>query len=1001
MKKTILFIVLATLCPFFELSAQNNSHAPKLNIIGKVTDEHGQPLAGATIKLKGTDINVVTDETGTFKMASASKIGLLVISFVGYPTTEISFNISNRYPIIITLKSDRNILNEVQVIGYGTTTKMLNTGSVAAITAADIEKQPVTNVLSALSGRATGVFIQTTNGLPGGGISIQIRGTGSISAGTNPLYVIDGVPFNSTVGQLTALNNLSTSAINGEISPFNSLNPDDIESISILKDADATAIYGSRGSNGVVLITTKKGKAGKTKVNFNISHGLNEAANLPKLLDLQQYLQIRNEAFKNDGLIPSSDPNSANYAPDLTAWGNTQTKDWAKYLLGNTGQTTNAQATISGGNENTSFTAGGNFRSETTYLPGNNLYQRGGVYANIQHTSENRKFIFQMSSTLTIDNNQLVNPSANIAFDMLLPPNYPIFDVTGNFNWYAGANPVAEINATAKTKSDNILSNILLQYNIIKDLSIKVSAGYNKINIDQTQIFPSVSLYPGSINYTNFGSNYNQSFIIEPQINFVRHFKSSTLNLLGGGTYQSSIAQGNQTVASNFSSTSLMQNLGSAGNYQAYNTYTQYKYASVFGRATYNLNEKYIINASIRQDASSRFGSGNRIGTFGAVGAAWLWGDETFIKSTLPFISFGKLRASYGLTGNDQITDYQYLSTYTSSGYVYQDISGLKPSRIANADFHWETTKKLELAAELGFFKDRILLNANRYINRSSDQLVNYTIPTLTGFTSYQANLPAVVQNTGWEFELTTKNIQGSQFHWTTSFNITLPKNELISFQNLATSSYANSLVIGQDITRITGYQLVSLDNNGLPLYGTQSGVPSNTPNSATDAYSTLGKRTPDFYGGFGNSLSYKNWSIDIFGQFAKQIAVGGMLYSPGFQAFNNYAVILNRWTSATSQTNIPKASTNYDFYYTQSSGNIFDASYFRLKNVAVSYNLPRQWLLRLKIVNAKIYFQGQNLWTAWHKNTALLDPETGGTGLLAPNLPPAKTFVIGIQTTF
>jgi TonB-linked SusC/RagA family outer membrane protein len=997
MKKTILFIVLAMLCQIFRAKSQVNSPS-STSFYGQVIDERGNPLIGATIQSSST-VATITDKEGNFLIRNASKSGIIVITHIGYESLKVKFTIGNK--IIFQLHPIENSLNEVQVIGYGQTTKRLNTGSSSTLKAVDIQKQPVTNILSALSGRIAGVNVQTTNGLPGGNVNIQIRGTGSIAAGTNPLYIVDGIPYGSTIGTLSPLSSLSSGSINGAVSPLNNINPDDIESITVLKDADATAIYGSRGSNGVILITTKKGKNGKTVVDLSIKEGFNKATNLPRLLNSSQFQQIRQEAFVNDGQSPSSDPDDNNYAPDLTTWKNLATRDWAKYLLGGTGHFSDVQTSIQGGGGQTTFLSGLNYHSEKTYLPGDNLYQRGSVYANIEHRSLNQKLSFQLSNSLTFDNNQLVNPSANIASDILLPPNYPVYDETGNYNFYAGENPVAELNATSRAKTNNVITNLLVRYAILKDLGFKISTGYNRISIDQTQIFPSSSLYPGTINYTNFGKNSTETFIVEPQLDYSYRKDKSTISLLAGGTYQSSLSEGQSIVASGYSSEALMQNLGSASSYVLANTYTQYKYASLFGRVTYNLSDKYVVNGSIRQDASSRFGPNNRTGTFGAVGAAWIWSEEDFIKSKLPFISYGKFRGSYGITGNDQITDYQYLSTYNSSGYIYQGIAGLKPARITNADFHWESTKKLDLALELGFFANRVMIDLDRYQNRSSDQLVSYTIPTLTGFSSYQANLPAVVQNTGWELELNTKNIVSKNFKWTTTFNLTIPRNKLVSFQNLATSSYAKTLVIGEDITRVYGYLFSGLNSTGQALYATQSGQPSTSPSSATDAYYTLGKRTPDLYGGFGNTLSYKNWTLDIFGQFAKQATQGNLTYIPGAQGFNNYVITLNRWTTSGQATNIPKASNINDFNFYNSSANYFQANYLRIKNVALSYDVSKVVAERLGMNKLRLFLQGQNLLTFWNKNLPLIDPESGPLNANVKNLPPVKSFVIGIQTTF
>lgn len=968
-------------------------------ISGKITDEAGIPLADANIIATPGNFKTQSNHFGDFIVQSPADTGTLRISFVGYQSETVHFT-PETHALTIRLRAETGTINEVQVIGYGSTTKRLNTGSVATLTSADIEKQPITNVLSALSGRMAGVYVQTANGLPGGNVTIQVRGTGSITAGNNPLYIIDGVPFSATVGTLDANSTLSAGAISGVISPLNSINPSDIASISILKDADATAIYGSRGANGVVLITTKKGKAGKTKVSASVEEGLTQAANIPRLLTIAQYKAIRNAAYANAGETPSGDPNSDNYAPDLTTWGG-QNTNWAKYFLGGTGKVNNDQLTVSGGNTNTNFTVSSNYHSEKNYLPGDNFYDRGGVHTSLQHTSANGKFYLQFANSLTLDHNLMANPAADIAYLIMLAPNYPVDDPYGNYNWYSGANPAAESLATAETSTDNLVTDLLLRYTVIKDLAMKISAGYNKINVNQTQINPDASLYPGSTNYTNFGKNDNQSFIIEPQLTYDLQFQGSTLNLLAGGTYQNSTSQGETLTGYGFSSEELMNDLASASYYTLGNNYTQYKYVSVFGRATYDIAEKYIVNATIRRDGSSRFGPDEQFGNFWSVGGAWIWSDEKLIKKELPFLSFGKLRSSYGLTGNDQIADYQYLSAYGNSYTPYQGIAGLAPARIANPDFHWEATKKFDAALDLGFFKNRILLNIDYYRELTNDQLVAYNIPSITGFTSYEANLPAVVQNTGWEFELNTKNMQKDNFSWSTTLNLTLPRNELKSFPGLASSSYANTLVVGQDITRVYGYNFVGLDNSGSSLYQSVSGTPTHTPNSATDGYYTLGKKTPVLYGGVGNTLTYKSFSLDIFGQFANQSAFGNIIYTPGSRG-NGYIIYENRWTAADTHTRIPAASMRNDFYYHLSSANYFNASYFRVKNIALSYELPKAVLQALKMDNGRIYFQAQNLLTFWNSKIPMIDPETGPlTGGAADSLPPSKTFVLGIQTTF
>ncbi|WP_183573858.1 SusC/RagA family TonB-linked outer membrane protein [Mucilaginibacter sp. X5P1] len=963
-------------------------------IEGKVLDEQGKPLSGASVKLKSGYNGVITDGEGHFTLTQVPDTGMLYVSYVGYQTAESPYNINRTQFITIQLKADANSLNEVQVIGYGTATKKLNTGSISVVTAKEIENQPVTNVLSALSGRAAGVYVQTNNGLAGGDVSIQIRGPGSLAAGTDPFYVIDGVPF---VSSSMALGQLA-SGINGAISPFNSLNPEDIESISILKDADATAIYGSRGANGVVLITTKKGKKGGVKTDVTLSSGISQVADLPKLLNLKDYLAIGQEAFKNDGLIPSSDPNSQNYAPDLTVWSQAKSTDWAEYMLGGTGHLTNLQASVSGGDEQTSFTLGANYRVESTVLPGENKYARGGMHMSVQYTSADRRFNISMSSSYTQDSNQLVNPAISLSGDILLPPNFPIYNQDGSYNFLNGNNPVANSQNTTNVQTSNVLINALVSYNILPGLQIKASAGLNNLEMKQVMVNPGYAQDPNSyepLSNSYFGDNTSKSVIIEPQLNYSLKLNKSSLNVLVGGTYQKTETNGELIYATNFNSDNELQNLSSAATIQPSNTYLEYKYASVFGRVTYNWDDKYIINGSVRRDGSSRFGPGHQYGNFGAVGLAWLFSNESWIKNDISWLSFGKLRLSYGITGNDQIPDYQYLSTYGSSGITYQNLPGLIPTRITNADLHWESTKKLNAGFDAGIAKDRLMITINYFVDRSSDQLVSYSLPYITGFDGYEANLPAVIQNQGWEFELTSKNMQSKAFSWSTSFNFTTSTNFLKSFPGLSNSPYANTDVIGQSILRYYGFKFLGVDpQSGADIYQVKGGGTSSNPPFNSYFLGSI-NLNPAFYGGMNNSFTYKDFQFDLFMQFAKHGLPGGLQSAPG-QLMNNFEFINKRWQHPGDVTNVPKATTiNTDYNYPSSTANFFNASYLRIKTASLSYTFPRDWTRSKKMERLRIYAQGENLMTLWNRNTALYDPESGINGV-----PPLRTIVVGVQIT-
>jgi TonB-linked SusC/RagA family outer membrane protein len=997
MKKTIQTIVMATLCIIFNSKAQEPIKPPSLKnqvLIGKVISAAtGESLPGALIKVTTTNQTIVSNDKGDFILNLSKGSYNLSVHYLNYKTKHVTIQIPLNEKLILGLEADDNPLNEVQIIGYGQVSKRLNTGSVSSITAKEIENQPVTNVLSALSGRMPGVFVQTTNGLPGGNISIQIRGKGSIAAGTDPLYIIDGVPFPTT-----SISNaiVSSNVVNGSISPLNSINPADIASISILKDADATAIYGSRGANGVVLIETKKGKTGNVKSMLNYTQGINKVANLPDLLNLEQYLQLRREAFANDGLIPSSVPTSSSYAPDLTVWDQHNSTDWADYMLGGTGNLSKLNYSLSGGSNSTTFNAGTNYSRESTILPGDNEYQRGGLNIGIQHKSPDGKFFFSMSAIFVYDKNLLANPSATIASNILTPPNFPLQDVNGNLDWTYGSNPLAGVKRRSNAVTQNFTANTTTGFNFSSNLSFKTNLGINTLSLEQIVTNPKASQNPNftTTSSTYFGNSSSKSVIIEPQLDYRKIWENSVINVLMGGTYQQSLSNNNLITATNFSSEGLLENVGSAAALTATNSSSNYKYASVFGRVNYNLAQKYLLNISFRRDGSSRFGSGNQFGNFGAVGAAWIFSAEQWIQKVFPLLSYGKLRASYGITGSDNINDYQFLSTYRSSGHTYQNISGLTPSKIANDKFQWEVTKKLELGIELGFFNNKFQVSVNRYQNVSSNQLVYYGLPYFTGFSSYLANLPAVITNMGWELELNSKNIKLENFAWSSSFNVTKNVNRLKEFPDLSNSSYVNTYVIGESISRAYGYMYVGDPNSGAPAYALKDGGTSVTP-AFTNSYYTLGVLNPKFYGGLNNTFTYKRFELDLFFQFAKQIMKGALINPGGIQ--NAFSIVRDRWTAPGQYTNIPKASTINSPYYPNSSANYFDASYIRFKNISLSYTVNPEILKALKADRLTMSISGQNLLTFWNKNTGLYDPESGASS----NIPPLKSYVLGFQLIF
>jgi len=962
-------------------------------IQGTVTDGNA-PLPGVSITVKGNSKTaVISDYNGEYNI-SASAQDTLMVSYLGFKTVFVP--IKNRSKIDIALEYDTTTLQEVKVnAGYYSVKESERTGNIARITSKDIATQPVTNVLAAMQGRMAGVNITQNTGVPGGGFNIQIRGQNSIRADANsPLYIIDGVPYASeTIGY-----SQTSTIFPSTTSPLNSINPDAIESIEVLKDADATAIYGSRGANGVVLITTKKGKEGKTKFSFNASTGAGTVTRLMTMMNTEQYLDMRRQAFANDKV--STYPTSA-YDINGT-WDQNRYTDWQKELIGGTSVLSELRGSVNGGTQHTQFLFSGNYHTSTSVFPGSYIYKKGSSNLNLNHQSSDGRFRMNFSAGYTVQNND--QPASDFTNESkLIVPNAPaLYSDDGSLNWENGTwnNPLRGLKAEYLSKTKDILTNTLLSYEIAPDLILKSSFGYTDLQHNELRTAPS-TMYNPSLGYTSANSvlyhnnTARSSWIIEPQINWDKQFAGGKLGIIAGGTFQRQNSLRLIQSGSGFSSNSLIYDLASAVTKQVqFSDETIYKYQAFFGRINYNWKNRYIINLTARRDGSSRFGPGNQFASFGAIGAAWLLSEESFLKNS-SVISFAKLRGSYGTTGSDQIGDYQFLDTYTSSGVNYQNIIGLQPSRLFNPDFGWEINKKLEAALELGFFADRLFMTAAWYQNRSSNQLVGIPLPGTTGFPQLQANLDADVQNTGYEFTLRTVNFNRKTFNWISSFNISLSRNKLLSFPNLESSTYKDKYRIGQPLNIQLSYRYLGVDpDTGIYRFADENGDGLlSSPNDKQTAVNL----NPDFFGGLQNQITFKNWKLDFLLQFVKQRnfsygSIPGMMYNqPQRIAGNSW---LNPGDNATYQiytAGYSAAAMNAQSRYSSSDAGIVDASYLRLKNIALTYQIP----LRLKDMQCNFILQGQNLLTFTPYKDG--DPEFTSSGYL----PPLKIITGGIQFTF
>lgn len=966
-------------------------------VSGKVTNDKGDPIPGVTVTVKGTERRTATDNSGDFSI-NANTNEVLVFSFLGYTSVERTVN-SEQINVILTEHSGE--LDQVQVIAYGTTTKRLNTGSVGSVSAKDIANQPVSNPLATLVGRVPGLVVTQQSGVPGSSFSIQIRGRNSIAQGSQPLILIDGIPFAAANENVQMLNSAINNFNQGSgVSPFNTINPADIESIEILKDADATAIYGSRGANGVVLVTTKKGKAGKTQISANFNQGITQVRKLLALLNTEQYVAMRREAFANAGTTPT-----ISNAPDLLVFDQNRYTDYQKEFLGGTGHTTNANLSLSGGSNATQFLLSGTYYRETSVFPGKLPNQRGSMLANISHTSDDKKFTVNFSGNYTLVENRA--PSSDLTFNTFLAPNTPeFFDANGKLQWtYNGVtfqNPYAYLRETYNIRTNNLAGSLNASYKIWKGLSAKILAGYNQQFTNEKSLSPAEAKSPTSTNpghSADFAKNQFNTWNIEPQMDYAAKLWKGKLSTLVGMTFLSRSNDRLSVSGTGYSSEALLENFDAASTIDATSAASLYRYNAVFGRINYNLEDKYLINFTGRRDGSSRFGPGRQFANFGAVGAAWIFSSEKWMQN-IPVLSFGKLRGSYGITGNDQIGDYQFVESWSPPTETYVGAPGLIPNNLYNEDYAWERNDKLEAAIDLGFLKDKILLSTGYFQNRSGNQLVSYRVPAITGFTSVLANFPAVVENKGWEFSL-SGSVDKGLFKWNSNLNLTIPKNTLRSFPGIETSSYRNQYVIGHSLNSIYNYTSLGVEQQtGLIKF-----FDANADNSITIADRQInGTTDPKFYGGWQNTISYCNFELQFFFDFKKQTGRNPYYYLYGITlpagTMRNIPLLLNdRWKSPGDISDLPKITSATPGTQANNTSNssfsYSDQSYIRLRNVTVGYSLNRKTLSVIGAQTARIYAQAQNILT--FSRMKGFDPEMQNPTIL----PALQAYTVGLQISY
>lgn len=975
---------------------------------GIVLNEKNEPLIGATIKVERTSQQFISDENGRFEIPINLKGERLVVSFIGYSPIQIVANENFKINLTKSLSS----LDEAIVIAYGITTKRYATGSISKVTSDQIKNRPVNNVLSTLDGLAPGLSVTQSTGVAGGSFKVELRGRTALDRSISddqPLFIIDGIPQSANNNSLSsipsALGNPSLTATQpGGVSPLNSLNPQDIESIEILKDADATSIYGSRGANGVILITTKRGKQGRTTVNLNAYTGISKVPNLIEMLNTQQYLALRKKAFQLDNVTADQ-----NNAFDFMVWDTTRYTDFSKLFLGNNAARNNIQLSINGGNENTQFLFSGNYTKEKSVFSKDLSYLRGSSMLNVNHSSKDKRFNLLVSVNYSADRNNIL--SVDQAANLSLPPNIQLYNEDGSLAWDEGGvssgfwNPLSYLNRkyTSKTKSLNTSGHI--SYKVTKDLTLRTNLGYNSVLFDESSLYPLSAQNPNYVpyRYTDFATNKLSGWIIEPQAEFNRAVGPGNLNVLLGATFQAKDQDFETINAVGYSSDDLMESFQGANTITGTKSKSPYRYNAFFGRVQYNMLGKYLATVSARRDGSSIFASENRFSNFGALGLTWIFSEEAFLKNNLRFLDFGKLRTSLGSTGNDKISNYQFLDTWATSPILYEGNSVLYPSKLYNPDYKWEKTVKREIGLDLSFFKERIMLTTNYYNNRSSNQLISYRLPSISGFSTIVRNLDALIENQGWEFSLNTINVRNNDWKWESALNLTLPKNKLLSFPNLSNSAYAYYFVEGQPLNVNYGYHYLRVNpTNG--LYEVEDKNKDNVYD--INDYEVLGSLDPKFYGGFSNTVSFKRFSLNVLFSFRKQRGKNykSMLYS-NIGTLNNVPSIIQGkyWEKEgdiaelqrPSQTTFGPIQTAYSNLFLNSAGAYSDASFIRLKNVVLNYDLSSKFLERIGISKTRVYMQGENLLT--FTGYELGDPETQNW----LRTPPLRTFTLGMNLTF
>jgi TonB-dependent starch-binding outer membrane protein SusC len=951
MKKILLTMLCALL--FFGTAISQQT-----NVSGTViSSDDNSSLVGVTVIIKGTTRGTVTDIDGRYTI-SVSESDTLVFSFIGMQEELVPVRGRNR--IDLRMVSAVLSLGELVVTGYSTESSRLVTGSIGVVNTRDIGNAVLPTLDGVLQGRSAGVQITQSSGTPGAAHSIRIRGNSSISAGNQPLIVVDGIPM--TTG------NFGQVGYSGQtIDALADLNPNDIESLTVLKDASASAIYGARATNGVILITTKRGLKQKTQLRLNATYGMQDIEKLLPMLNAEQWHELK-------GTTPANPENPIN-------------TNWLDEVLRVAPQT-NYEITASGGEGNTQFYLSGNYLKQEGVLLGTG-YERLSGRTNIDHKISDKLDIGASISVSYALNNRVEGDqslNAPLANAIANPPIYPVFNTDGSYNEDAPfANPVAiSTEAINEAHSYRTLGNIFGSYRIVKNLTFNTKWGYDYLSLREHSYDPATTRQGARSNGIGLEAQSNIVNIVSNNtLRYATSIKNAhNIEVLAGYSFETFKRRNQFTRGVDFPNP-YFQYVSEAGTISsATANATDRGMNSWFGQLKYNLNYRYMLSATTRYDGSSRFGEDNRYGFFPAVSVAWRMSEENFFKKIKTPINEFKWRLGYGITGNDGIPDFAYLELF-GGGANYGGQPGIYPRGIANPKLKWETTYQFNAGFDMGLFNDRIELTFDYYNNQTKDLLFNRPISLTSGFSTITSNV-GELENRGIEIGINTLNLKTGSFEWTSSFNLSRNRNKILSLyndqplDNIGRGS--NSVRIGEPLGIFYGYKSLGVDpSTGDIVF---ADMDKNGVINASDR-TKIGDPNPDFTGGLNNKLTYKNFEMIVFFQFSygNDIFNGTRIYVESMKGSDNQTTeVLKRWRQPGDITSVPRATAlDPNNNNRISSRFIEDGSYLRLKTISLAYNLDKRLISRIGMSSARVFLTGQNLLTFTQYSG--MDPEVNYAG--------------------